>query len=955
MESWAVGQRCLSLGEPALGLGTIKKITGRTMEVGFAAAGIQRTYSLQDPPLHRVAFHPGDCLSDRNHHNLQVKEVREQNGILIYLGDQGILPETELSDSISATHPEQVLLAAQLQTPRSYAVRRDAHRIREASLASPLRGMVGARIELVPHQLFIAARVGRRHQPRVLLADEVGLGKTVEAGLIFHQQWVTGSARRVLVLTPDALVVQWLAELYRKFNHLFHIMDSETFVGLQESSDLNPYESHQRFLQGINSLLRGENMVDRLLQTQWDMIIVDEAHHLEWSEEEGPSDAYALVEKLARRTQSLILISATPRQLGLESHFALLRLLDANRFADLDDFLTETGSLGVVAQLVENLHRLPFPQWIRQLEEVLPNEELLRLARADAHGSAEQRAELERALIDRHGTGRVVYRNRREVLQNLLPKRVVHPVPLPLQTAGESFLQAFTRGAAFTLAQDALAGPPAIPLAQAARLGLSKRILDEAWAQDPRLPWLIDWLRQHPGEKVVLICSSSAVALAIQETLFPFRDLPSAVFHEQMSLLERDRQAAWFASNEGAQILLCSEIGSEGRNFQFAHHLILFDLPFDPGLLEQRIGRLDRIGQHQEIHLHIPYAARTLHERLFTWYRQGLGAFDQPLRCADQLASYLDEELQALLSDEDLPPLIEQTRISIAELTELLEKGRDLLLERHSFDPTVAQQLIQEIQNDQVQNNLPHFMERLFEILGLQCSQLAEGIHLVAPGHHMFIESYPGIPAEGLPFTYQRELAVAREDLAFFTMDHPVVTHGLDLMLSQDRGVASVGLWKKAPEPGLLLQLLFLLECPGKDFLPVQRFLPPTPIEILIDQNLHFRDDLAEVLENIVLDKGQASLVRSQRQALEAITSRLLPRARDRARAQADHLVETAKNQASSVLHAESNRLQALASINPNVRPTEISYWQDLDVLVQEQLQTANLRLDALRLILMKP
>jgi ATP-dependent helicase HepA len=108
-------------------------------------------------------------------------------------------------------------------------------------------------------------------------------------------------------------------------------------------------------------------------------------------------------------------------------------------------------------------------------------------------------------------------------------------------------------------------------------------------------------------------------------------------------------------------------------------------------------------------------------------------------------------------------------------------------------------------------------------------------------------------------------------------------------------------------------------------------------------------------LETIPLDKGHASLVRSQRQALEAITSRLLPRARDRARAQADRLVEAAKAQADSMLRAESNRLQALASINPNVRPAEISYWQDLDLLVQEQLQTANLRLDALRLILMKP
>ena len=82
----------------------------------------------------------------------------------------------------------------------------------------------------------------------------------------------------------------------------------------------------------------------------------------------------------------------------------------------------------------------------------------------------------------------------------------------------------------------------------------------------------------------------------------------ATLFHEGMSLIERDRAAAWFADpEEGAQVLICSEIGSEGRNFQFAHHLVLFDLPSNPDLLEQRIGRLDRIGQNAVIKIHVPY------------------------------------------------------------------------------------------------------------------------------------------------------------------------------------------------------------------------------------------------------------------------------------------------------------------------------------------------------------
>ena len=98
------------------------------------------------------------------------------------------------------------------------------------------------------------------------------------------------------------------------------------------------------------------------------------------------------------------------------------------------------------------------------------------------------------------------------------------------------------------------------------------------------------------------------------------------LFHEGLPLVQRDRNAAWFAEPDGAQLLICSEIGSEGRNFQFAHHLVLFDLPLNPGLLEQRIGRLDRIGQTQTIRIHVPYVESSSEECVLDWYHRGLDA-----------------------------------------------------------------------------------------------------------------------------------------------------------------------------------------------------------------------------------------------------------------------------------------------------------------------------------------
>src|SRR5690606_2451823 len=120
--------------------------------------------------------------------------------------------------------------------------------------------------------------------------------------------------------------------------------------------------------------------------------------------------------------------------------------------------------------------------------------------------------------------------------------------------------------------------------------------------------WLADWLKEHRRQKVLVICADAETAQTLEDYLRLRKGLLTAVFHEGLSLIERDRAAAYFADmEEGAQVLICSEIGSEGRNFQFAHDLVMFDLPLNPDLLEQRIGRLDRIGQTEEVNIHVPY------------------------------------------------------------------------------------------------------------------------------------------------------------------------------------------------------------------------------------------------------------------------------------------------------------------------------------------------------------
>ena len=151
--------------------------------------------------------------------------------------------------------------------------------------------------------------------------------------------------------------------------------------------------------------------------------------------------------------------------------------------------------------------------------------------------------------------------------------------------------------------------------------------------------------------------------MALENYLHLKAGVRCAAFHEDLSLVERDRAAAYFAEDSGgAQALICSEIGSEGRNFQFAKHLICFDLPKHPDLLEQRIGRLDRIGQGSDIYLHLPILEHTAQQVIYRWLDEGLNAFNATCSVGHQLYTEFGEALaEAMLDSRELEDLIAAT------------------------------------------------------------------------------------------------------------------------------------------------------------------------------------------------------------------------------------------------------------------------------------------------------
>ncbi|MEL7478970.1 MAG: RNA polymerase-associated protein RapA, partial [Pseudomonadota bacterium] len=338
--NFSLGQRWISDTESDLGLGTIVALEGRQLTILFPASGENRVYSVQEAPVTRVIFNPGDVIRSVEEWELEVETVEEQNGILSYHGirldteEKTTLKETFLDHFIKFNKPQDRLFAGQIDRFDRYTLRYNTWQHQFTRQQSHLKGLIGQRASLIPHQLYIADEVGQRHAPRVLLSDEVGLGKTIEAGMILHQQILTGRASRVLIVVPENLQHQWLVEMMRRFNLYFSIFDEERCDEAFADSP-NVFETEQLVLVSLEFITKKRRWFEQATLADWDLMIIDEAHHLTVTKEK-PSTEYLRIAELSQDIPGLILLTATPDQLGHYSHFARLQLLDPDRFYDYD-------------------------------------------------------------------------------------------------------------------------------------------------------------------------------------------------------------------------------------------------------------------------------------------------------------------------------------------------------------------------------------------------------------------------------------------------------------------------------------------------------------------------------------------------------------------------------------------------------------------------------------------
>ncbi|MCP5245347.1 MAG: RNA polymerase-associated protein RapA [Burkholderiales bacterium] len=963
MNNFKPGQRWICDVDLQLGLGTVQSVEQRIVSIAFLASGETRTYSRQSAPLKRVIFNVGDTITSLHGTVIQILSVEKNDGLLTYTGKDKngkpvILPEHQLAHHIQFNRPIERLLNQHIDADKWFQIRYQTWLQRNRLVNNSLYGLVGSRTSLIPHQLYISHEVGRRYAPRVLLADEVGLGKTIEAGMILHQQLLTERAKRVLIAVPETLIHQWLVEMLRRFNLRFSLFDDERYAVLEENSaDGNPFHNEQLILCSLGFLCNNPKHLRTALQGDWDLLVVDEAHHLEWSEQ-ASSPAYQAIEQLAAQTRGVLLLTATPEQLGKASHFARLRLLDPDRFSDFHRFLAEEQTFEPIANVVEALldgHKLneEINTTILSIENNPQTQSLLDLLdktdTTDKNNKAARQA-LAALMLDRHGTGRILFRNTRVTVQGF-PERELNMVRLPLPASYNDCLTVF---------ETTRLSEPELLLYPELLYQVNAGTDDPKWIDiDPRINWLHETMRQLKPEKILVITASAQTACDIAHALRMLTSQHYPVFHEDMSLLERDRAAAFFADREaGCQVLICSEIGSEGRNFQFAHHLVLFDLPFNPDLLEQRIGRLDRIGQTETIKIHLPYLQHSAQALMLNWYHKGLNAFKKT--CPAGSAVFQKFKNQLINSFHQRNPdstafskLTVHTQEANQALNEALDRGRDRLLEYNSCRPQLAEQLYKAGTSQDNDNSLQHYMDSAFDCFGVHIEEHRHMSYYIEPSELM-TSAFPGLPDDGLTITYNRNVALANEDMQFLTWEHPMVIHAMDRVVDNETGNATVSSFSHPDtRPGtLFLECLFILDISTEISVTRSHNQPSIMIRTIIDE--HGRSDYA-ALDHDTINQYLRTLSPSvSKQVIELkkeTIKDMITASEQLAKIQMPAHTKKNKEKIEEKFKFEIERLKALKEINPSVRPEEILFFEQQLQILTRAIDTAKTRLDAMRVI----
>lgn len=771
------------------GLCKILKHDNRTAEVQFVSGNKQyfRLMSLQDGTLKRAKLPKGSrCATPTGECTVIGWVARAHDVVWEYqvqyegTGKAGVASEKDLNpleesvaESVLDFLAQGKLGSAALFAAREDLVREYARTLRQAG---DLKALLSSRVDLRAHQAFVAGVVLQDPRRRYILADEVGLGKTIEAGVVIHDLLQQKPGARILILCPGSLGAQWLSELYSKFGgHIFKMLD------LAKTA---PQASDVRL--AILSMARAAGRAGTFVSgIPWDLVVVDEAHQLlDWP------TLYAIVKGISEKAPAVLLLSAVPARRREDEYLRLLALLEPKLYAlpsireGFGELYAAQRAIGaglkVLARRVEGVeagtisHEEVLSACDRLVDyPVLREDTALRAMAESARRNPMQAAEIGAALCrevaDKYRVHRRILRNRRERLieegrlerverkchslayepepHEVEALRAAHQLLAKAQEAGleEGLLLPFARALnqaaadpvglgsiAETLfrvqpvplnekgkdyiTQGLIIGPEDWPdylklLCGAARAKLDKHSILElceaasSWraVRSPsRRTALRDYLRDRQGElgdraKILIFAGYPGVAEELAQYLRKAFKSEDAVaeFGAAMGPQEKEEAVAKFRTNPQTWLLVSDESGGEGRNFQLASELIHLDNPWNIARIEQRIGRLDRLGREefsQVVTSVVIHASGTSEEGLVSVVRDALGIYTKSISGLEFGLRQLDDTLaRASCEEEPLAALQELVpTIREAAAAERARDDGDAVLDEASYERKAA-------------------------------------------------------------------------------------------------------------------------------------------------------------------------------------------------------------------------------------------------------------------------
>lgn len=752
-----------------------------------------------------------------------------------------------------------------------------------------MSGLTNARVEPKPHQVFVAWRVMQKVRPRMILADEVGLGKTIEAGLAVKELEARGLVDRMLVVVPANLVNQWVWEFRTKFNIDLEVYNGPRVRDLrQKHRGKNVWEAHDRIICSL-PFASQDSIASDISEADWDVLIFDEAHRVRRHRDRA-TKAYHLADNLRFDAYGMLLLTATPMQLDSYELFSLIELIEPGLFRggeyEFERKRRQVRALNELMKFLDEYEGLPASTRAMRvddhaalLKEVLGQKVSGSQDLLEVLDNPAVRRELERKIPAEHPLVDVMVRNRKADIPEAFAERDVASMrvpPSPQEASVYEDVTAYIRegfnravaskdmpvgflmvlfqkmltSSSYALARSferrinrlqetlsktepvkepaasvlvaAGAGPPrqggrginwdtaaaqelqdAEELSDSLEDSLGSLIRDEETRMeieqlqglvgklkglgDSKLGHLSSFLKgvfdPDPSEKVIIFTQFIETQLFLREALAAHYDVH--IFNGRMNAEEKDRAVERFRQGRERQILISTEAGGEGRNFQFAHILVNYDLPWNPMRIEQRIGRIDRIGQKRTVVIRNLFLEGTLDERVYMVLQDRIKVFEESVGELDPILGDVEAEIRRVafeVSPADADRAFEEFGSNleqrIHQARQMHERLGDFIMKDASLRMDEANRLLNR-RPMATHEDLRGFLSEFLEFHGGSLDRHSHGGEVITLSTILARELRQR--ENRIRGTFDPQLALEHEDIDFFALGHPILDRVLEV------------------------------------------------------------------------------------------------------------------------------------------------------------------------------